>query len=260
MKMTVEIGLITSNAPIAVDIYSMTIKVPDIVSMIQGPGQFVNVYPKAKHTILPRPISICEVDREKDEIRIIYDVVGDGTYQFSQMKVGDDIQISGPSGTGFDLTGGHTNHLLVGGGVGVPPLVELAKNLKGNLTVVFGFRDEPYLVEDFEKLGAIVYVATESGSVGHKGNVIDILNANNMKIDMAYSCGPKPMLKALNTWCQAKDIPVQVSLEERMACGIGVCVGCVCKTKDETAEDGWDYKKTCSDGPVFMGSDVIWDD
>lgn len=258
--MTVEIGLITSNQPIARDIYSMTIKVPDIVRMIQSPGQFVNIYPKEKHTLLPRPISICQVDAENESIRIIYAVVGDGTDQFSKMAVGDEIQVSGPSGNGFDLTGKQRDHLLVGGGVGVPPLVELAKRLKGNLTVVLGFRDEPYLVEEFEHLGAKVHVATESGKVGYKGNVIDILNEENIKIDMVYSCGPKPMLKALNTWCQEKDIPVQVSLEERMACGIGVCVGCVCKTIDEKSEDGWDYKKTCSDGPVFMGRDVIWDE
>ncbi|HHX61948.1 MAG TPA: dihydroorotate dehydrogenase electron transfer subunit [Epulopiscium sp.] len=260
MKMTVEIGIITSNELIASDVYSMTIKVPDIVGMIESPGQFVNIYPKEKHTILPRPISLCEVDSDNQSIRIIYAVVGDGTYQFSKMAVGDEIQVSGPSGNGFDMTGNQPNHLIVGGGVGVPPLVELAKRLKGNLTVVLGFRDEPYLIEEFEKLGATVYVATESGKVGHKGNVIDILNAKDIKIDMAYSCGPKPMLKALNTWCEERELPVQVSLEERMACGIGVCVGCVCKKKDETAEDGWDYKKTCTDGPVFMGSDVIWND
>ncbi len=260
MKMTVEIGKITSNELIAAGVYSMTIKLPDITGMIQSPGQFVNVYPKEKHTILPRPISICEVDAKNDSIRIIYATVGDGTYQFSRMAVGDEIQVSGPSGNGFDMTGKQTEHLIVGGGVGVPPLVELAKRLKGNLTVVLGFRDEPYLIQDFEKLGAKVYVATESGKVGSKGNVIDILNERDIKIDMVYSCGPKPMLRALNTWCQQKDIPVQVSLEERMACGIGVCVGCVCKAKDEANEDGWDYKKTCSDGPVFMGSDVIWDD
>lgn len=260
MKMTVEIGTITNNKLIASNIYDMTIKVPNIVGMIQRPGQFVNIYPREKHTILPRPISVCEVDRENDAIRIIYAVVGDGTDQFSKMAVGEEIQVSGPSGNGFNITGKQTDHLLVGGGVGVPPLVELAKRLKGKLTVVLGFRDEPYLVEDFEKLGATVYVATESGKVGHKGNVIDILDAKDIKGDMVYSCGPKPMLKALNTWCEQKDTPVQVSLEERMACGIGVCVGCVCKAKDKTAQDGWDYKKTCTDGPVFMGSDVIWDD
>ena len=260
MKATVEIGLITSNDLIATGIYSMIIKAPNIVKAIERPGQFVNVYPKEKHTILPRPISICEVDVEKESIRIIYAVVGDGTDQFSQMPIGDQLQISGPIGNGFDISGSQTDHLLVGGGVGVPPLLELAKRLKGKLTVVLGFRDEPILVEEFEKLGATVYLATESGKTGYKGNVLGILKDKDIKAEMAYSCGPKPMLRALNTWCEAKGIPVQVSLEERMACGIGVCVGCVCKQKDEREEDGWHYKKTCTDGPVFMGSDVIWDD
>lgn len=264
MNTVVETGTIITNDLIATGIYSMIIKAPTVVQAVENPGQFVNVYPKEKHTILPRPISICEVDAEKQTLRIVYAVVGDGTEQFSKLAIGDKLKISGPVGNGFDIKGKYTNHLLVGGGVGVPPLVELAKRLtkdsKGSLTVVLGFRDEPILVEDFEKLGATVYVATDSGRAGHRGNVLDIIKEKALRADMVYSCGPKPMLKALSTWGEEEDIPVQVSLEERMACGIGVCVGCVCKEKDEGAQDGWNYKKTCTDGPVFKGSDVIWDD
>ena len=258
--MKCETGLIESNDLIAKDIYSMTLKLPNIAGLVERPGQFVNLYPKEKHTILPRPISICEVDEGQGTIRIIYAVVGDGTDQFSKLLQGDSLVISGPIGNGFDLSADHKEHLLVGGGVGVPPLLELAKRLQGNLTVILGFRDEPILVEDFEKLGARVYIATESGRVGHKGNVLGVLKGKNIKAEMVYSCGPKPMLKALVAWCEEQAIPAQVSLEERMACGIGVCVGCVCKQKDETDEDGWSYKKTCTDGPVFMASEVIWDD
>lgn len=260
MKAKIERGIILNNHLIATDIYSMTISLPNIVKAVTGPGQFVNVYPKEKHTLLPRPISISEVDPRKGTITIVYAVVGDGTGQFADLSKGDHLKVSGPIGNGFDVSGDYKEHLLVGGGVGVPPLVELAKRLEGNLTVVLGFRDEPILVEEFESYGATVYVATETGSHGHKGNVLDILNERALKADMVYSCGPKPMLKALSTWCQEKDIPAQVSLEERMACGIGVCVGCVCKTKDEASEDGWAYEKTCTDGPVFMGEEVIWDD
>ncbi len=264
MKTVVETGIIITNDLIATDIYSMIIKAPNVVKAVENPGQFLNVYPKEKHTILPRPISICQVDSGNETLRIVYAVVGDGTEQFSKMVVGDEVKISGPVGNGFDIRAKYTNPLLVGGGVGVPPLVELAKRLTketdGKLTVVLGFRDEPILVDDFEKLGATVYVATESGKAGHKGNVLDIIKENDLKADMVYSCGPKPMLKALNIWGEEAGIPVQVSLEERMACGIGVCVGCVCKEKDKSAPDGWNYKKTCTDGPVFMGSDVIWDD
>lgn len=260
MKAQCETGLIIKNDLIAKDIYSMVLRLANIVEAVEMPGQFVNLYPKEKHTILPRPISICEIDKDKGTLRVVYAVVGDGTDQFSKLLAGESLEVSGPIGKGFDLSGDYKDHLLVGGGVGVPPLLELAKNLKGNLTVVLGFRDEPILVEAFEKLGASVYIATESGRVGHKGNVLDILKGKNIKADMVYSCGPKPMLKALNQWCQEKAIPVQVSLEERMACGIGVCVGCVCKQKDEEDQDGWSYKKTCGDGPVFMGSDVMWDE
>lgn len=260
MGAKLENGIVISNIQIAKDIYSMLIRVPDIANSVEMPGQFINLYPKEKHTILPRPISICEIDNKEETIRIVYQVVGDGTGQFSKLKGGDEIRVSGPIGRGFDVSGDHREHLLVGGGVGIPPLLELSKRLKGNVTVILGFRDEPYLIEDFEKYGAKIYVATESGKYGSKGNVLDILKQEDIKIDMAYSCGPKPMLKALNSWCQEKDIPVQVSLEERMACGIGVCVGCVCKKKDNGNKDGWSYKKTCTDGPVFMGSDVIWDE
>lgn len=259
MKAKFETAKIISNTCIAKDIYTMVLSSPAVVKNIEKPGQFVNIYPKEKHTILPRPISISHYDKENETLTIIYAVVGDGTNQFSQLIEGEQVNISGPVGNGFSPSR-ENDHLIVGGGIGVPPLLGLAKELKGNITAVLGFKSEPILVKEFEDLGAKVYVATEDGSQGYKGNVVDILNDKNIKADMTYSCGPKPMLKALNTWCEEKEIPLQVSLEERMACGIGVCVGCVCKQKDPDNEDGWDYKKTCTDGPVFMGSDVIWDD
>lgn len=260
MAAKLETATIISNTCIAKDIYTMVLSAPHVVQAIERPGQFVNLYPKEKHTLLPRPISISEFDPQKQTVTVIYAVVGDGTGQFSQLTQGDDLQISGPIGNGFTPSEKPGDYVIVGGGIGVPPLLGLAKTLKGNLTAVLGFRHEPILVEEFEALGATVYVATEDGHYGHKGNVIDILNTKDIKADMVYSCGPKPMLKALNTWCEERDIPVQVSLEERMACGIGVCVGCVCKQKEPSEVDGWSYKKTCTDGPVFMGEDVIWDD
>lgn len=260
MKAKLETARILSNTCIAKDIYTMVLLSPGIVEAIEKPGQFINLYPKEKHTLLPRPISISQFDREKQTLTVIYAVVGDGTQQFSHLLEGDSLQISGPMGNGFTLPEKAGDYVIVGGGIGVPPLLGLAQKLKGNLTVILGFRHEPILVKEFETLGATVYVATEDGNVGHKGNVIDILKDKKITGQMVFSCGPKPMLKALNTWCQEKDIPVQVSLEERMACGIGVCVGCVCKQQDPTEADGWAYKKTCSDGPVFMGSEVIWDE
>lgn len=256
----VETGVILDNKKIAKDIYKMVIFAPEVVSLINAPGQFINLYPKEKHTLLPRPISICELDKKEQTITIVYAVVGDGTRQFSKMQKEEMVQISGPVGNGFTPLSKEANHVLVGGGIGVPPLLELAKNLKGNITVILGFRQEAILVKEFEKLGAKVYVATEDGSYGHKGNVIDILSQENITGNMFYSCGPKPMLKALTYWCMEQNIPVQISLEERMGCGFGVCVGCVCKQKDKEQKQGWSHKKVCTDGPVFMGSEVIWDE
>ena len=260
MNAKLETATIISNTCIAEDIYTLVLGAPDMVQAIEKPGQFINLYPKEKHTILPRPISISQYDVKKQTITVIYAVVGDGTEQFSQLLVGDKLQISGPMGNGFIPPEKPGDYVIVGGRIGVAPLLGLAQTLKGNIIAILGFRHQPILIKEFEDLGATVYIATEDGHVGHKGNVIDILNSKDITGDIFYSCGPKPMLKALNTWCEEKGIPVQVSLEERMACGIGVCVGCVCKQKDSQEEDGWTYKKTCSDGPVFMGSDVIWDD
>jgi len=260
MKAKLETATILSNVCIAKNIYTMVLLAENIVEAIENPGQFINLYPKEKHTLLPRPISISEFDTEKQTLTVIYAVVGDGTAQFSHLVEGDKLQISGPMGNGFMLPEEAGDYVIVGGGIGVPPLLGLAQKLKGNITAILGFRQEPILVKEFEDLGATVYVATEDGSFGHKGNVIDILDDKKITAQMIFSCGPKPMLKALNTWCTWGNIPLQVSLEERMACGIGVCVGCVCKQKDPTEADGWSYKKTCSDGPVFMGSDVIWDE
>ena len=137
----------------------------------------------------------------------------------------------------------------------MPPLIETCKQLKGKKIVVLGFRSGSFLVEEFEKLGAKVYVATDDGSVGFKGNVVDLLRAEGIKGDMIYSCGPKIMLKFLSMYAEENNIPCQVSMEERMACGIGACVGCVVQIKDG---EGWAYKKVCKDGPVFDSREVCW--
>ncbi|MGL4791292.1 MAG: dihydroorotate dehydrogenase electron transfer subunit, partial [Anaerotignaceae bacterium] len=148
------------------------------------------------------------------------------------------------------------NHVLVGGGIGVPPLLELAKQLKGNITVFIGARTAPILIEEFEKI-ATVHVATDDGSVGFKGNIVALMDKINPDVDFIYSCGPNVMLKYLSKWALEKGIDPQVSMEERMACGIGACVGCAIKVK---SGNDWEHKKVCKDGPVFLGSEVIWND
>lgn len=250
---------IHSNKEIAPGIFDMLLGCADVVKYAHS-GQFVNVYSKKGETILPRPISIAGIDSDTGTLRLIYAVVGKGTEEFSKLSAGDTVRIMGPLGNGFMINENLTQHLIVAGGIGTPPMLELAKHLKGEVKVYLGFRTNPILVEEFEKIGAEVHLATDDGSAGFKGNNVALLRQDNPSAQMIYSCGPKVMLKALAAWAQEKKIPLQVSMEERMACGIGACVGCVCKTKSEEAPDGWEHKKVCMNGPVFMSDEVIWDE
>lgn len=247
-------GIVLSNNEISKDVYKMVIEEATVVQSASV-GQFVNLYPRAKSTLLPRPISISEIG--KSALTLVYGVVGEGTAEFATYKVGEVVRLSTALGTGYTIQAVKT-HVLVGGGIGVPPLVELAKRLEGEKIAVLGFRDETFLIEELEKAGAKVYVATDSGKYGFKGNVVELIKSEGIKGDHYYSCGPKPMLRALAAYCESVDIPIQVSLEERMGCGYGACVGCVCKMKDKS-EKGYEQKKVCKDGPVFFGSEVVWE-
>ena len=253
-KKVVE-GKIIGQDEIAPMIFKMMIYAPEVAGTAHC-GQFVNVYPKSKSTILPRPISISEIG--EDTITLVYGVVGEGTREFMQYATGDSIRISTALGNGYTVQKAPVS-VLVGGGIGVPPLVELAKSIQGEKIAVLGFREDPILVETLEQLGVKVYVATDSGKVGFKGNVIDLIKAEGIKGDYFYACGPKVMLRALAEYCEEKGLPVQVSMEERMGCGYGVCVGCVTKIKADN-EKGFILKKVCKDGPVFLGSEVKWDE
>ncbi len=254
-KKTVIEAKIIQNQEIAQGVYRMVLSAPEIAAGASC-GQFVNLYPKAKHTLLPRPISICEIG--EDTLTLVYGVVGEGTREFAGYNAGETIRVSSAIGTGFKPQKTKTA-VLVGGGIGVPPLVELAKQMSGEKIAVIGFRDEPFLKEELEKAGAKVYIATDSGKTGFKGNVIELIQEQGISGDYFYSCGPKVMLKALAAYCESINTPVQVSLEERMGCGYGACVGCVCKIKENT-ETGYEHKKVCKDGPVFLGSEVVWDE
>ncbi len=255
MSKEVVVGKIIGQGEIAPMIFKMIIKAPKVSETARA-GQFVNVYPESKSTILPRPISISEVG--EDTITLVYGVVGEGTKEFSKLVSGDTIKISTPLGNGYSVQDANVS-VLVGGGIGVPPLVELAKAIKGTKIAVLGFREAPFLVDELESLGVKVYIATDNGSVGFKGNVVELIKAENIKGDYFYSCGPKVMLKSLAAYCEEINVPIQVSLEERMGCGYGACVGCVCKTKSDS-EKGFEHKKVCKDGPVFLGAEVKWDE
>lgn len=249
---SVEIAKVISNSFINPMICDLKLSCPNIANEAK-PGQFVEVYPDNGANLLSRPISICEIDKEKGTLRLVFQIVGKGTKLFSTLGCGDTIRILGPCGNGYSFCEGVS--VLVGGGIGVPPLLETCKQLKGEKIVVLGFRSGSFLVDEFESLGAKVFVATDDGSVGFKGNVVDLLKAEGIKGDMIYSCGPKIMLKFLSMYAEENNIPCQVSMEERMACGIGACVGCVIKVKDG---DDWTYKKVCKDGPVFDSKEVCW--
>lgn len=251
----IENAIVVDSKQISANIFDLTIKAPEIAEGAKA-GQFVEIYPNDKSLILPRPISICEINKDMGTLRLVYQVVGKGTDLFSKLEEGDEIRVIGSCGNGYSLSD-KEEHLLVGGGIGVPPLLQTLKELKGNKTVILGFRSGSFLVEEFEKYGAKVYVATDDGSVGFKGNVVELLKTLDLKPDVIYSCGPKIMLKFLSEFADENNIPCQVSMEERMACGIGACVGCVVKIKSE--EDDWTYKKVCKDGPVFDSKEVIWE-
>lgn len=263
-------GKILCNELIAKDIYRMEISTSDLGKV--KAGQFVNIYLEDKSLLLPRPISIC--DASDSSITIVYRVVGKGTRELSKYKEYDNIRFSTPLGNGYFIEGtdfgGRIDDYrgktvaVVGGGIGVPPMLLLSKKLKENgaeVIAAVGFQAEPFLIEELKKYCSKVYVATDNGEVGFHGNAVQMINAKNILADEYYSCGPKVMLKALSDFCIEKDIPCQVSLEERMGCGYGACVGCTCKVKVKT-DHGIEIqqKGVCKHGPVFFGEEVAWDE
>lgn len=254
---TIAIADILSNNKLCDGIYEMIIEATSIAKEAKA-GQFVNIYTGLGENILPRPISISEINKEKGTLTLIYQIAGVGTKFFSNFSSGQKIKILGPLGNGFTVPSEAKSHVVVGGGIGAPPLVELVKGLKGDVTVFLGARSVPILVEKFKFLGTKVYVATDDGSVGFKGNVVQLMEEIQPKADFVYACGPQIMLQNLSRWAKNKNIPAQVSMEERMACGIGACVGCAIKIQKEGELD-WQNLKVCKDGPVFMSNEVVWD-
>ena len=237
------------------DIFSMWIQADEIASQAV-PGQFISVYTKDSGKLLPRPISLCQVDREQGRLRIVYRVVGAGTKEFAGYQAGDDVEILGPLGNGFPLErAAGKRAMLIGGGIGIPPMVELARQLDCEKTAVFGYRDVLFLTEDVAPY-AEVYVATEDGNAGTKGNVLDAIREQGLSADVIYACGPTPMLRALKEYAMEQGIECWLSLEEKMACGIGACLACVCQSKDVDEHSHVHNKRICKDGPVFLAQEV----
>lgn len=252
-----EAAEIVSQERIGDQIFSMWLQTEKIAKAA-CPGQFVSLYTKDGSKLLPRPISICETEKEKGQLRIVYRVTGEhtGTELFSRMEEGETVDILGPLGNGFPLEAGEGKRvLLAGGGIGVPPMLELAKQLKAEKLLVMGYRDKRFLEEELQENGTL-FVSTEDGSFGVRGNVLDVIREKQLEADVIYACGPLPMLRALKAYAQEKEIPCYISLEERMACGIGACLGCVCKTKEIDAHSHVHNARICKDGPVFLASEV----
>ena len=251
-----ETAIIIRQEEIADDIYSMWLRTEHIAAHAKA-GQFVSVYCNEGSRLLPRPISICEIDRKDGAIRLVYRVAGKGTAEFSGMRTGMQLKVVGPLGNGFPQK--NKKAFLIGGGIGIPPMLALAEALHAEgveVSVVLGYRDSDlFLKEEFTRY-ASVYVSTEDGSVGTKGNVIDAIRANELEADTIYACGPMPMLRGVKAYAAEKKTEAQISMEERMACGIGACLGCVCQSTDVDGHSHVHNKRVCKDGPVFNAKDV----
>ena len=254
MSITKETAVVVSQKEIGKDIFDMVLSFPKGAKEAR-PGQFLAMYCNDATKLLPRPISICGIDAEAGTLRVVYRIAGEGTRELSKMKQGDTLEVMGPLGNGFTMKEGKA--ILVGGGIGIPPMLELAKQLSAEKTVVLGYRDELFLKDEFEKT-AEVAVATEDGSFGTKGTVIDAIRENAITGDIIYACGPMPMLKALAEYASEHDMEAQISLEERMACGIGACLGCICKTKEKDHHTNVNNSRICKDGPVFDAKEVVF--
>lgn len=241
---------------LAEGIYSMWMHAPEIAGQAV-PGQFISMYTSDSDKLLPRPISLCEIDREKGLLRVVYRVVGAGTREFSQKQAEDEIRILGPLGNGFPLDAEGKKAVLIGGGIGIPPMLQLAKELSADVTVVVGYRSsDTFLLEELKKAADRVVIATEDGSIGTKGNVIDAIRAEQVHADVIYSCGPTPMLRGVKAWGEEEQAQTWISMEEKMACGIGACLACVCQSKEKDAHSQVNNKRICKDGPVFLASEI----
>ena len=247
-----ECAVVISQEKLATDIYSMWINTN--IAKEAKPGQFISVYTKNEAKLLPRPISICEIDDKKTALRIVYRKAGKGTEEFSKYRSGASVNILGPLGNGFPLC--DEKAILIGGGIGIPPMLELAKTLESEKTIVVGYRNSEMFLNNDLACYAKLVVATEDGSVGTKGNVIDAIREQNVSGSVIYACGPIPMLRGVKEYAKEKGIKAYISMEEKMACGVGACLGCVCKSTNVDDHSKVNNKRICADGPVFNAEDI----
>ncbi len=238
--------------------WSMVISCPEIAQKAQ-PGQFVNLLPDGNFT-LRRPISICGIDKAAGTLRIVFEVRGKGTAALSQLRAGDKVNMLAPLGHGFTLPASDQRVILIGGGIGTPPMLPLAEFFGRNAVVISGFRnaESAILQEDFAETGAKTILCTDDGSAGIHG-LVTVPLAEEIAAEkpaLICACGPLPMLRAVAALAHDSGIFCQVSLEERMGCGIGACLVCACRTKDQNGDE--QYSHVCKNGPVFDAEEVLW--
>lgn len=251
---------IIEQTELVAGIFSMWIRTE--LALSAKPGQFLQIFTPNASKLLARPISICEINREEQRLRIVYRVNGvqSGTYTLSQLQSGDTVDVMGPFGNGFPVELARDKQVaLIGGGIGIPPLLEVAKGLPHS-TSIMGYASEVFLTHELSQVSNL-HISTEDGSVGTTGYVTDILYDNNVflkKLDLIFACGPKAMLEAVAEYAQIHGIPCYVSMEERMACGIGACLACVCATKEVNEHTNVKNVRVCKEGPVFLSTEIVW--
>ena len=260
-------AVIRQSSP-APGICRLVLHVPQVAAAAR-PGQFVNLYTEDKALLLPRPISICDADPEAGTLTLIYAIVGKGTEWFSHLGEGMNVRLAGPLGNGYPLEEADSPAVheiyLVGGGLGVPPMLFLARRLhemiqNKPIRIFNGFRSKPWIDEEFHPYGE-VFNASDDGASGFMGNVIDAMEYRQVLADydhyaVLFACGPVPMLRALQEWQTHYNLATWFSLEERMGCGFGACAGCPVTLRGE--DGGVRRQKVCQDGPVFPGEEVIF--
>ena len=260
-KMT---GILTAQTEICPGIYDMRLRAPEVAENA-APGQFVNLFSRDGSRLLPRPISLCGYDAASGEIRLVYRTAGAGTREFAAMQAGEALEILGPLGNGFPLEkAAGKKVILTGGGIGIPPMLQTARALSEaedglrpeSLTAVLGYRDITFLADEFRKYGDVV-LATEDGSAGTRGTILDAIRERQLEADVIFACGPKPMLRVLKGYADETHTACWISLEERMACGVGACLACVCETVEEDAHSHVHNARVCKDGPVFEAGSVV---
>lgn len=257
-KKDVFILTVVQNRPVARNIWQMRLS-GELARLAIQPGQFVHLRcGNSLYPLLRRPISICDVDPAKEEVTLLYRVQGEGTRYFASLRSGDQVDVLGPLGSGFPVNNGQKGEeaLLIGGGIGIPPLYYLSKCLREKgvkVTHLLGFNqaEDCFLLDEFQALGPTL-ITTLNGSLGQQGVVTDLIGGPQKHCSYVYACGPLPMLKAVANLYNETDTTVYISLEQRMGCGVGACLACVCSTP----QSEYAYKKVCTDGPVFQLGEI----